>query len=155
MTEPKIDDMPVFVIKAKDALALQAVIAYRDLCDGHGLREQAAQVQLALVEMAGWRAEHEDLIKMPDHPHLPVGAALSALLAIGYRAAAEVAESRGAVAERARLIAAVRGPAADLLLQHQRDGIKPCPCGQVGLGRSHTAHLAAVIATYLEGLPQR
>lgn len=66
--------MPVFVIKAKDALAPEAVAAYRDLCTKYGLHLQAEQVQLALDEMEAWQAAHDDLLRLPDHQHVPATA---------------------------------------------------------------------------------
>ena len=64
-------DMPVFVIKAKDPLAVEAVEAYWGLCVGHGLTEQADQVQLAIDEIRAWQAANEDNVKLPDHIHVP------------------------------------------------------------------------------------
>jgi hypothetical protein len=66
----------------------------------------------------------------------PVAAALDLGRAAGWREAIE----------------ALRDSAGDQLLGHQRDGIHPCPCGRVRLGGSHTAHLAAVLADFLESL---
>jgi hypothetical protein len=66
------DPMPVFVIQAKDELAVSAVSAYRRLCEARGLDGQAVQVQLAAAEMTGWRERHPDAVKIPDHPHIPV-----------------------------------------------------------------------------------
>jgi hypothetical protein len=65
------DPMPVFVIKAKDGLAPRAVNAYLDLCEDGGLGAQAAQVALALDEIVEWRCRHPDLVKTPDHKHVP------------------------------------------------------------------------------------
>lgn len=70
MTQP--ETMPTFVIKAKDALAPEAVKAYRDLCVKYGLRDQAAQVQLALNEIERWQRDNEGSLKLPDHKHVPV-----------------------------------------------------------------------------------
>ncbi len=63
--------MPVFTIKAKDALALEAVTAYRDLCTKYGLHGQASEVQLALNELELWQQDHEDELQLPDHAHVP------------------------------------------------------------------------------------
>jgi heterodisulfide reductase subunit C len=65
--------MPVFAIKARDNLAVDTVIFYRDLCIRHGLREQAAEVHKAILEMVNWRAAHSDECKMPDHKHASAG----------------------------------------------------------------------------------
>lgn len=65
------DPMPVFVIKAKDKLALRAVDAYRRLCKELGLDEQARQVAAAYNEMTEWRDRNPGEIKLPDHPHVP------------------------------------------------------------------------------------
>lgn len=66
-----IGNMPVFVIKAKDILAGEAISAYRELCLCEGLHEQAAQVRLALDEIIEWQRHHEDLLEVPDHKHVP------------------------------------------------------------------------------------
>lgn len=65
--------MPVFPIKAKDALAIEAVQAYRELCVKYGLYGQAQQVQLAINEITDWQGANEDRMKLPDHKHVPVG----------------------------------------------------------------------------------
>jgi hypothetical protein len=70
--DPASDPMPVFIIKAKDALAAEAVAYYQQLCREHGLRSQAAEVEKAIVEMAEWRIRNRHLVRMPDHPHIPV-----------------------------------------------------------------------------------
>lgn len=64
-------EMPVFVIKAKDALAPEAVGAYRDLCLKYGLDSQAAEVRKALSEISAWQLANEDRVKLPDHEHVP------------------------------------------------------------------------------------
>jgi hypothetical protein len=66
------DPMPVFVIKAKDRIAVSAVAWYRRLCEHEGLDEQAAQVRLAEEEMRAWRERNPGAVKVPDHPHVPV-----------------------------------------------------------------------------------
>jgi hypothetical protein len=63
--------MPVFVIKAKDRLALETVGYYAMLCRWAGLPEQAAEVDKARAEMRAWRAAHPDQVKDPDHLHVP------------------------------------------------------------------------------------
>lgn len=68
-------DMPVFTIKAKDRLALAAVAAYARLCTDYGLFDQAEEVGKAYDEIAVWQQRHADLVKLPDHPHVPVGGA--------------------------------------------------------------------------------
>lgn len=66
--------MPVFVIKAKDLLAPEAVAAYRDLCIIYGLREQAAEVNKAIEEIAAWQEANVDVVKLPDHTHVAADA---------------------------------------------------------------------------------
>jgi hypothetical protein len=66
------DPMPVFVIKAKDDLAIHAIREYHDLCVERGLDDQANEVEAAIDEMIEWRDRHEDEIKPPDHRHVPV-----------------------------------------------------------------------------------
>lgn len=66
--------MPVFVIKAKDRLAVSAVAAYRRLCEESGLTAQAAEVDKALLEIVAWRGRNEDQVQLPNHQHVPAGA---------------------------------------------------------------------------------
>ena len=66
------DPMPVFVLKGKDLLAPDAIAAYQNACAARGLDEQARQVWLALGEIAGWQSRNPGLVKLPDHPHVPV-----------------------------------------------------------------------------------
>jgi hypothetical protein len=65
--------MPVFVIKARDNLSVEAVRDYYDLCVRNGLTAQAAQVRLALHEIAEWRVANPHLCKWPDHDHVSAG----------------------------------------------------------------------------------
>src|SRR4051794_29574190 len=48
VTTPNPPDMPVFVIKAKDALSVPAILAYQNECYAHGLHDQAVSVGLAV-----------------------------------------------------------------------------------------------------------
>ncbi len=68
--------MPVFKIKAKDALAVEAIEAYRDLCVRESLTDQAGQVDLAIGEIEDWQAMHPGRVKLPDHVHMPMPAAV-------------------------------------------------------------------------------
>jgi hypothetical protein len=65
-------DMPVFVVKAKDRLALATLIEYHRLCIGHGLIEQACEVSKAMLEIHNWQRLNPQTVKMPDHKHEPV-----------------------------------------------------------------------------------
>lgn len=69
--QPTDDPMPVFVIKAKDKLALRTLEAYTTLCVQLGLDEQAREVDKAYEEMRQWQERNRDRIKFPDHPHVP------------------------------------------------------------------------------------
>lgn len=69
------DPMPVFVIKGKDRLAPAAVNAYFTLCLSRGLSGQAAEVADAEQEIREWQYRHPNLVKYPDHPHVPAGGA--------------------------------------------------------------------------------
>lgn len=70
---PRSDDpMPVFVIKARDRLAIPAIRHYRNLCLRFELNEQAGQVSLAIQEIAEWQYRNGDKVKRPDHKHVPV-----------------------------------------------------------------------------------
>jgi hypothetical protein len=66
--------MPVFVIKAKDALAVPAMRAYLEQCEEHGLSSQAYQVKLAIQEVLRWQGNNIDATKLPDHKHVPTSA---------------------------------------------------------------------------------
>ena len=63
--------MPVFVIKGKDRLALEAIRAYRALCEAHGLTDQAREVGKAHREMREWQRRNPAAMQLPDHPHVP------------------------------------------------------------------------------------
>lgn len=67
-----LEDMPVFVIKAKDVLSLAILEAYIDLCVSLKLHYQAQQVRSAYNEVARWREANPELVKAPHHPHVPV-----------------------------------------------------------------------------------
>lgn len=67
------DPMPVFAIKAKDNLAVLAVIGYRALCDEHGLDAQSESVSRSIAEMVAWRERYPEMCKWPDHEHVPAG----------------------------------------------------------------------------------
>ena len=74
MQKPKVavdDPMPVFTIKAQDALAGHALMAYLVACNEFGLTEQAEQVQLAIQEFIDWQRRNQNRIKYPDHTHIP------------------------------------------------------------------------------------
>jgi hypothetical protein len=68
------DPMPVFPIKAKDALASTIVAAYRQECIRHDLHGQAEQVWLALEEILAWQRRNPEFVNLPDHKHVPVQA---------------------------------------------------------------------------------
>lgn len=74
MDEQHGDPMPVFVIKAKDQLALDAVAAYRQLCLDHDLPHQAIEVTRAYAEINGWQQRHPDRVALPEHEHIPATA---------------------------------------------------------------------------------
>lgn len=80
------DPMPVFVIKAKDSLAMSAVEAYRILCRHSGMPGQADQVQLALDEIEAWQGRNPELVKPPYHRHMPAGPATQTPPAAGLTA---------------------------------------------------------------------
>jgi hypothetical protein len=66
------DPMPVFVIKGKDRLAIDAIVAYGELCLTAGLYDQAYQVGEAVKEIRDWQDRNPDKVKTPDHEHVPV-----------------------------------------------------------------------------------
>lgn len=63
------NNYPVFMIKAKDALAVPSLEAYKDECERHGLREQANQVELAISEFRQWQEKNNKHTKLPNHKH--------------------------------------------------------------------------------------
>lgn len=67
------DVMPVFVLKAKDNLALAAIRAYKDECVAYQLLPQAAEVVKAMREIEAWRSRNGDKLKYPDHSHVAAG----------------------------------------------------------------------------------
>jgi hypothetical protein len=66
--------MPVFTIKAKDNLALEAICYYAHECRRRGLNDQADEVDKAIAEIQQWRAANPDVCKDPDHIHVPTTA---------------------------------------------------------------------------------
>jgi hypothetical protein len=64
--------MPVFTIKAKDELAVDAVDHYMALCQQRGLHEQAAEVWKAREEILAWQMRNQEQVRLPHHPHVPV-----------------------------------------------------------------------------------
>lgn len=71
------DPMPAFVIKGKDQLAPHAVLAYARLCHQAGLNDQAEQVMDAEQEITDWQERHPELVKEPDHQHVPARSQLT------------------------------------------------------------------------------
>lgn len=70
-TTPDPDPMPVFVLKAQDRLALNAIIDYYHHCIYDGLNDQAGEVAKAYNEFEAWRERNPERMKWPDHPHQP------------------------------------------------------------------------------------
>lgn len=66
-----LDDMPVFVIKAQDALAAPVISYYASLCESRGLRDQEIEVLDALEEVVVWQRANPERVKLPDHKHVP------------------------------------------------------------------------------------
>lgn len=105
------DPMPVFPLLAKDDLAPRIVLAYATSCWANGLREQAAQVELAIDEIGAWRRRHPDLCHLPDHEHVPVTASPDATRTPGSGALVtltayreELVDTAGRVDELERVI---------------------------------------------------
>jgi hypothetical protein len=70
---PDEDPMPVFVIKGKDRLAPDAIGTYAQLCLDNEMIDQWAEVEHAKAEIVVWQERHPELVKTPDHPHVPAG----------------------------------------------------------------------------------
>jgi hypothetical protein len=75
VTDTTTDPMPVFTIKASDKLAAAAVEHHGQLCADRGLFSQQAEVDLALQEILDWRDRNPNLVKVPDHKHVPASPA--------------------------------------------------------------------------------
>lgn len=59
---------PIFVIRAKDALAIPTVRAYYRECVEHGRLDQSRHVDAAIQELIEWQEDHP--VKYPDHEHV-------------------------------------------------------------------------------------
>lgn len=59
-------DEPVFVIRAQDILAPQALAAYAALARKLGLSQHAQEVEARAVQMLAWQSAHAGLVKAPD-----------------------------------------------------------------------------------------
>jgi hypothetical protein len=60
-------DEPVFIIRAKDALACPAISAYWQLCEvNHADAAHLDGVGAAYTAVADWQEAHPDLVKRPD-----------------------------------------------------------------------------------------
>lgn len=57
---------PVFVIRAGDLLAPQALAAYAELARKAGLDEHARGVEARAVQFLRWQSENRDLVRRPD-----------------------------------------------------------------------------------------
>lgn len=80
--EPLGEDEPVFLIRARDVIAVEGILRYRDAYEAEVLRRQHPdphehyvnvldnEMTRGLREDAGrfegWQAEHPDLVKVPD-----------------------------------------------------------------------------------------
>jgi len=61
------DDEPVFVLRAKDSVALAAVTMYREMCMLIGCTvAHTDAIQQLLTDFEDWRAAHENQIGFPD-----------------------------------------------------------------------------------------
>lgn len=60
------DDEPVFIIRAQDILAPQAVAAYAALARKLGLEHFAQDVEAHAVELMQWQAANASRVKVPD-----------------------------------------------------------------------------------------
>lgn len=67
-----VEDMPTFTIKGKDILALPVIKNYMQMCIVLRLHDQANEVRDAIREIHEWQDANRDLVKVPDHKHVPV-----------------------------------------------------------------------------------
>jgi hypothetical protein len=59
--------IPVFVIIAKDAISIEALRAYRDICVSEGCPvEHIAGIQSRIKEFEDWQANNMELVSQPD-----------------------------------------------------------------------------------------
>lgn len=65
------DPQPVFVLRARDRQALDAIRSYARACEAAGLDEQAWAVGQAIDEFEAWRRRNTGALQSPNHPHVP------------------------------------------------------------------------------------
>jgi hypothetical protein len=68
---PTLDVEPEFVIKARDAFAVNRIEAGIEILIANGLREQASEERKAADEMRAWQQRHPEKVHDPDHEHVP------------------------------------------------------------------------------------
>lgn len=60
-------DEPLFVLRAQDQAAPQAIQAYHDSAEFNGAsQEHLSDVMAALIEFVGFQSGHPDRVKIPD-----------------------------------------------------------------------------------------
>ncbi len=57
---------PWFALRAKDAMAVEAVLHYADVCEKAGLKDHAEGVRRSIQQMEEWRKANPQHVKMPD-----------------------------------------------------------------------------------------
>lgn len=60
------DGIPIFVLTAKDRLALDTIIAYREMCAKACTPEHFQGVEKRIDDFYKWRIKNEGKMKMPD-----------------------------------------------------------------------------------------
>lgn len=65
-------DEPKFIIRAQDAISVEAIIHYQALALKYGLTKHASEVAKAILEFERWQHLNPGMTKMPFHKHIPV-----------------------------------------------------------------------------------
>lgn len=65
MCEFLLDGEPVFIIRAQDKVAMDALVSYHEKSKALGGRN-LGRVQAVLNRMLGWQKQHPNRVKLPD-----------------------------------------------------------------------------------------
>lgn len=61
------DDEPVFILRARDALALDTITAYAKACEAVGTDDRHVMgVEASHAQFVAWRDANAELVKLPD-----------------------------------------------------------------------------------------
>ncbi len=60
------NNIPIFVLTAKDKMAVETLIAYRDLCAADCSTEHFQGIEKRINEFTNWEVDNPDKMKIPD-----------------------------------------------------------------------------------------